>query len=717
MSAEAKKEIGLEIGHVLFIDIVGFSKLLINDQSEILEQLNQLVRATLHFHEAEAAGKLIRLSTGDGMALVFSNSAEAPVECALEISKALQSYPQIRLRMGVHSGPVSAVSDVNDRSNVTGAGINMAQRVMDCGDAGHILLSKHVAEDLEHYARWRPHLHDLGQCEVKHGEVISVVNLYTDEVGNPQLPEKFKLAQQEQVAVAAASRSASIFRRKHVLIAAGGLLIVASGMGIWFYSRQATVAASPREKSIAVLPFENLSRDPDNAYFTEGVQDEILTRLAKIADLKVISRTSTQRFKSSPDNLPQIAKQLGVVNILEGSVQKAADQVRVNVQLINAASDAHLWAESFDRRLTDIFAVESDIATTIAETLQAKLTGSEKIAIAKRPTANTEAYELYLKGRFFWNKRTGADLRTAIEFFNEALGKDPGYALAYAGLADSYGVLHVYGAASPADSFPQAKAAAKKALELDDTLAEAHTSLAFSLAHYDFDLALSLKEFERAIQLNPNYATARQWYSYGPLLALGQFDRAIAEGKRAVELDPLSLVINTDLGQDCFVARRYDEAIAQLRKTIEMDPRFYHAHWNLGQVWQLKGQLSEAIAEYRKALELNDDPFVLALLGQAYARAGHREEAQEILARLSEEAKSRYVHAYSFALMFLALGDKERAIDEMERAYRERAGQDVFLIEVDPLLDDLRGNPRFEALVQKVFAAKTSEAGSKDHSP
>jgi TolB-like protein/Tfp pilus assembly protein PilF len=476
-------------------------------------------------------------------------------------------------------------------------------------------------------------------------------------------------------------------------------------LGRYTASRKQTESAELPAKSIAVLPFENLSEEKGNAYFADGIQEEILTRLAKIADLKVISRTSTQQFQSKPADLSEIGKRLGVANILEGSVQRSADQVRVNVQLIKAATDAHLWADTFDRKLTDIFAVESDIATTIAETLQAKLTGSEKAAIAKRPTANPEAYELYLKGRFFWNKRTAADLRTAIDYFNQALGKDPSYALAYAGLSDSYDLLPFYGAASPADSRPQAKAAAKKALELDDTLAEAHTSLASVLTD-ELDFEQSAKEYERAIQLNPNYATARQWLAYGPLVALGEFDRAIAEGERAVELDPLSLIINANLGTTYFLARRYDQAIAQLRKTIEMDPRFYNAHWNLGIAFQLKGQLDEAIAEYRKAVELNDDPSALALLGQAYARAGQREEAQRILARLSEEAKSRYVHAYSFALMYLALGDKERAIDEMERAYRERAAPDVWLIRVDPMLDDLRGHPRFEALVQKVFAPK-----------
>jgi tetratricopeptide (TPR) repeat protein len=367
--------------------------------------------------------------------------------------------------------------------------------------------------------------------------------------------------------------------------------------------------------------------------------------------------------------------------------------------------------------LTDIFGVESEIVTAIAETLKAKMTDSEKTAIAKRPTANTEAYERYLKGRFFWNQRTGADLRTAIEYFNQALGKDPSYALAYAGLADSYSLLPLYGAGSPADSFSQAKAAAKSALELDETLAEAHISLGFMLEEYDFDFEQSLKEYERAIQLNPNYATAHEFYSNGPLLALGQFDRAIAEGKRAIELDPLSLVYNMNLGTAYFVARRYDEAIAQLRKMLEMDPRFYSTHWLLGMAWQSKGQLNEAIAEYRKAVELNDNPFVLALLGQACARAGQREEAQRILARLSEEAKLRYVHAYSFALMYLALGDKERAIDEMERAYRERAGAAISLIKVNPMLDDLRGNPRFEALVQKVFASKNTEPKAHKTSP
>lgn len=458
------------------------------------------------------------------------------------------------------------------------------------------------------------------------------------------------------------------------------------------------------QKSIAVLPFDNLSHDQDNAYFAEGVQDEILTRLAKVADLKVISRTSTQRFKSAPENLPEIAKQLGVMNILEGSVQKVNDQVRVNVQLINASNDAHLWAETYDRKLIDIFAVESEIAKTIAETLRAKLTGSELAAMTKAPTADTEANDLYVKGRFFWNKRTGADLRKAVDYFNQAIAKDPNYARAYVGLADSYLLFPGYSVAAPQDSIPQARAAVKKALELDNTLGEAYVASA-KIREHAFEYEQGITEYERAIQLSPNYAHAHHWFG-GTLTALARFDRAIAEQKRAVELDPLALVNNADLGWTYFNARRYDEAIAQARKTIEMDSHFYLAHYYLGEALQLKGQQAEAIAAYRKAVELNDDPLALALLGQAYARAGQRDEAQKILGQLVQEAKSRYVSGYSFALVFIGLGDKESAIDALERAYHDGEAADIYVIRVDPLMDDLRGHPRFEALAEKIVPAR-----------
>ncbi|PYK88408.1 MAG: hypothetical protein DME40_12555, partial [Verrucomicrobia bacterium] len=400
------------------------------------------------------------------------------------------------------------------------------------------------------------------------------------------------------------------------------LAVVATGLLIFQFVRPRSTspsAATISNKSIAVLPFDNLSGDPQNAYFSEGIQDEILTRLAKIAELKVISRTSTQRFKSAPNDLRQIAEQLGVANILEGSVQKANDQVRVNVQLINALTDAHLWADTYDRKLTDIFAVETEIAKTVADVLQAKLTGSEQRVIAARPTENTEAHQLYLKGRFFWNKRTGNDLKKSIDYFEQALAADPNYALGYAGVADAYVFLPGYTAGAPGDCYPKAKAAAKKALELDETLAEAHTTLALAIWYYDFDFKQANREFQRAIELNPNYATGHQQYGNNTLSALGRFDDAIAEGKRAVELDPLSLVINADLGMNYYYARHHDEAIEQLRKTLEMDPGYYYAHVDLGQVLAAKRAFDQAISEYQKARALNDDPFVLGLLGHAYA--------------------------------------------------------------------------------------------------
>src|SRR2546422_10458545 len=395
MPAEVKKEIQLEIAYVLFTDIVGYSKLPVNQQRALIERLNEIVRSTDEFQAAEAVGRLIKIPTGDGITLVFYHSPEAPVQCALEISRALKKHPELELRMGIHSGPVSGVIDVSGKANVAGAGINMAQRVMDCGDAGHILLSKHVAEDLEEYPHWQPHLHELDECEVKHGVRVSLVNLYTAELGNPALPEKLKAAR----VAAAARRKRAAFR--WLSLGVVSLMAVIAVIGFLLFRNRrplATVELPVPEKSIAVLPFENRSEDKANAYFADGIQDEILTRLSKIADLKVISRTSTQHYKSAPENLPEIAKQLRVAHIVEGSVQKSGDTVRVNVQLIKAANDSHLWADTFDRKLTDVFAIESEIAKSIAETLQAKLTGSEEQVIAAKPTDNTEAYDAYLRG-------------------------------------------------------------------------------------------------------------------------------------------------------------------------------------------------------------------------------------------------------------------------------------------------------------------------------
>src|SRR5437899_2961206 len=427
MLAESKRPLRLEIGHVLFIDIVSYSSLLISEQSELLGELNDAVRGTEHFRSAEAEGRLIRLPTGDGMALVFRNSPEEPVRCALEISEALKNHSELQVRMGIHSGPVNEVADVNERANIAGAGINVAQRVMDCGDAGHILLSKHVAEDLQDYPEWRPYLHDVGQCEVKHGETISIVNLYTTELGNPG-PPRLKRAETE----------VRRRRRRNALLLAGSSLLVLIVAGFFLLPR---ASARKIDKSIAVLPFENLSDEKANAYFADGIQDEILTKLAGIGDLKVISRKSTAKYKSTPEDLKTAARELGVATVLEGSVQRAGDKVRVNVQLLDARVDTHLWAKSYDRDLKDVFTVESEVAQEIADTLRAKLSPSQTDALATAPTRDTEAYDLFLKGENEEHQAESALSAEAFDraamFYQQALARDPKFALAYARLAYS----------------------------------------------------------------------------------------------------------------------------------------------------------------------------------------------------------------------------------------------------------------------------------------
>ncbi|MBV9618265.1 MAG: tetratricopeptide repeat protein [Verrucomicrobia bacterium] len=462
-------------------------------------------------------------------------------------------------------------------------------------------------------------------------------------------------------------------------------------------------------KSIAVLPFDNLSRDPDNAYFCEGVQDEILTRLAKVADLKVISRTSTQHFKSSPENLPQIAKQLGVMHILEGSVQKAGNQVRVNVQLINAMNDAHLWADTFDRQLTDIFAAESEIAKNIAEKLQAKITGSEKNSIAKAPTENPEAHELYLKGRYFWNRRNAENLKKAADYFQRAIDKDSKYALAYAGLADCHVLLPAYPGLgnTPRDEWPKALEAARNAVGLDDTLAEGHTSLARVLAS-TLQLSAATSEFRRAIDLNPNYATAHQWFGEC-LQSQGQLQEALAEIKRAQELDPLSLVISALYGFALDTVGKSEDAIAQLRKTIEIDSNFENAHGMLGVVLEHNGRLKEAIAEYEKNISLHEDAISLSQLAGAYFLAGRKEDAQQLWNKLKALSDRQYTPAYSMAVVQSSFGNKDEAIRLLEKSYEDHApfdSNDLGWILVDHRLDPLRSDPRFKKLITRIFSGE-----------
>ena len=488
------------------------------------------------------------------------------------------------------------------------------------------------------------------------------------------------------------------------------LAVIAACLFIFQFVRaRSTSPATPASpvltnKSIAVLPFDNLSRDPDNAYFCEGVQDEILTRLAKVADLKVISRTSTSHFKSVPENLPAIAKQLGVMHILEGSVQKASDQVRVNVQLINALTDAHLWADTYDRKLTDIFAVESEIAKAVTDILQAKLTGSEQTAINKKPTENPEAHELYLKGRHFWNRRTEADLRKAAEFFEQAIAKDPSYALAYAGAADCWSVMPNYSNDAPKPYIDRAIPLARRAIELDDSLAEAHAALANAIGA-DLQLAACEAEFKRAFALNPNYASAHQWYGE-VLQSVGRFEEAIAELRRAHDGDPLSLIINAMLGGTLYSAGHNEQALEQIRRTLDLDLDFNVAYWVRGQINESNGNLVQAIADYTKAMTTGSpSDSSLAVIACIYARSGRRAEAEKILNDLLNESKRRFVSSYFLAEIQATLGNKDEAIRLLEKAYEERSipigGGGLGGPVIDNRFDSLRSDPRFQKFTAK----------------
>ena len=428
MPAEIKKEIELEIAHVLFLDIVGYSKLSVNEQHARVDELNGIVRLSEQFQKAEAANRILKIPTGDGMALVFYKSPEEPAQCAFEISRALKDNQRLQVRMGIHSGPVSGVVDVNERTNVAGAGINLAQRVMDCGDAGHILLSHHVAEDLAEYERWRPFLHDIGTFEVKHGARVSVTNLYSDEVGNPNLPSKLQAVKKHRAHV------------RWAAVAIGLLVVAALAAALLSFLRKgpARSLATAVEKSVAVLPFENLSKDEENAFFASGVQDEILTNLARIADLKVISRTSVMKYKSGAGrDLREIAKALGVAHVVEGSVQRAGGKVRVTAQLIDARSDAHVWGEHYDRDLADVFAIQSEIAQQIAGQLRAKLSPEEKAAIDERPTADLKAYALYSEAKAIgvWDDQPQKNLLRKVALLEQATERDPKFVLAWCALA------------------------------------------------------------------------------------------------------------------------------------------------------------------------------------------------------------------------------------------------------------------------------------------
>ena len=594
MADEQKTQLRLEIAHVLFMDIVGYSKLLIDEQSEALHELNQIVRNTEAARAAEAAGQLIFLPTGDGMALVFTGSVEEPVECALQISQKLCAQPSLPVRMGIHSGPVHHVADVNQRENIAGAGINIAQRVMDCGDAGHILLSKRVADDLAQYRRWQPYLHELGDFEVKHGVVVSIVNLYADVVGNPEPPAKLKHGKR----LPERARGSERAKRSPLLIPlliAGLMLFSVAVLAIIFapailkqsrarenttsFPAAPTTPSAPAiaEKSIAVLPFENMSRDPDNAFFTDGVQDQVLTALAKVADLKVISRTSVMQYKSGvARNLREIALQLGVTHVLEGSVQRAGNKVRVNAQLINARTDAHEWADNYDRPVDDVFAIQSEIAKAIADQLQAKLSPKEKNAIEQAPTRDLVAFDLYSRAKSLmittsFSAIGGQNLRKAVDLLEQALARDSSFFLAQCQLAYAHDNLYFLGIDHTPARLAAAQAAVEAAFRLQPDAGEAHLARAEHLyrGYLDYDGALA--ELEIARKSLPNDPRVFELTGY-IARRRGQQEEALRNLQRAIELDPRNFFTLQQIALSYVNLRRYSEEAAVLDRALSIKP-------------------------------------------------------------------------------------------------------------------------------------------------
>jgi TolB-like protein/class 3 adenylate cyclase/Tfp pilus assembly protein PilF len=544
MAGGGREASHLETAHVLFMDVVGYSKLLVNEQREVLQQLNEIVRESPQFRKSSAGSKLIRIPSGDGMALVFFKSPEEPVHCAMEIAKALKNYPQIRLRMGVHSGPVDQVRDVNDQTNVAGVGINFAQRVMDCGDAGHILVSKRVADDLAQDSLWPPLLHELGEIEVKHGVRLGVVNLYTEELGNSRPPKELSQAPASATRPMPSAESGS-----NELVP---------------------------EKSIAVLPFENLSADPENAFFADGVQDEILTNLAKIADLKVTSRSSVMQYRVPTRNLREIAGALRVAHILEGNVQRAGNRVRVSAQLIDARTDTHLWAENYHRPLDDVFAIQSEIAKAVAEQLQAKLSPAEKSAIEQPATADLVAYDRYLRSKTViqqtsYDARQIEHTRLAIRLLDQAVAHDPNFYLAWCELARVHDNLYFLGVDHTPARIALARQALNKALALAPERGEGHLTAGWLAYHLERDYKTALAELEIARRSLPNDSSIPELTAF-IARRQGQWQLCTDNFERTAELDPQNGWILQQFSQAYQLLRRFPEMARTLDRAIAAFP-------------------------------------------------------------------------------------------------------------------------------------------------
>jgi adenylate cyclase len=706
VGSEREPKEKVEIAHVLSIDMVGYSLLLITQQTRLMNQLASIAKNTEQFRDADACGKLVRIPTGDGMSLVFFDDPQAPIECATEIASALKTRPDIRLRMGIHSGPVNEVTDVSDRSNLAGAGMDMAQRVMDCGDAGHILLSKRVADDLAPFPRWNPYLHPLGECEVKHGRKVALVNFYTDDIGNPEVPTRCATEGGETVAKST-SVAAGSHGSKYALIAGVMFLlaVLAAGVVVFLHpqvlqSWKNTAAAQANSHSIAVLPFENASNDPNAEYLSEGISEALINSLTELQQLRVIARSTAFHYKGKDVDPQRVGRELHVAAVLTGRVRQLQDALSVQVDLVDAITGAQLWGAAYDRKISDVVTVKQAIAREVTQKLKVRLTGEEERRLVKRDTSNPQAYQSYLRGRYLWNRRTPNGLQQATEEFQTAIERDPNFALGYAGLADTYLLLQQYVGVPSSEAMPKARAAADRALQIDDSLAEAHASSALTY-QFMWQWAQAEQEFRRAISLNDNYATGHHWYC-AYLEVKGRFDDALREISRARDLDPLSPIIGANFALIFLAKNDTKAAIEQCQKIIELEPNHISGHDWLGWAYLKEGRLAEATREREKVAELSQRSGPqLSGVGYLYAITGRRAEALEILKEIEKRYDRGEAVGQHLAAIWEGLGDRDQAFVWLEKDFQQHSAELQF-ITWRLQFEHLRSDPRYADLVQRM---------------
>jgi len=684
----SKERAAAEIAHILFMDIVEHSQKARHSQGQLVDYLNAIVRRTEDFRRAQADHRLISRTTGDGMALIFFRDPEAPARCAIQIVKALKNQKEITLRMGIHSGIVYRNVNLANEKDVTGRGVNIAQRIMNCGDPGHILLSREMVDVLKEIGDWENHVFDLGVTTVKHGMTVQLFNLCVGGVGNPDLPSQIVEERREK------ERRAT----KDHLVADGSHPSLRFSMD---KAKQHISVTTGAIESLAILPLTNASADQSMEYLSDGITESIINSLSQLPQVRVMARATVFRYKNKDADPMDVGRELGVSAVVNGKVMHLGEKLIIGIELVNTADGTQIWGEQYRRQMSDIFELQEEISKTISERLKIQLSSEEEQRLTRRYTDNIEAYQSYLKGRYFWSKRTRDGLRKGAEYFRQAIDIDPTYALAYAGLADAYAFLGLHRVIPPHDVLPKARGAAIKALEIDETLAEGYSALAYIKTIYDWDWAGAEKDFSRALELNQRDPLTRSYHS-NYLSAMGRHDEAMAEVLVAQQLDPLSPIINLMVGYMSFLKRDYELSMKYCRQTQESDPNFFWIYMGYGWSYEETGRVERAIPEFQKAVELTGGTMgTLAGLGHAYALAGQTEKALEVIQRLQDESQQSYVVPYDIALVYAGLGDKDHAMAHLEKAYEARFGWLIWT-NVEPKWDFLRDDPRFQDLIQRM---------------